>query len=377
MSISVTHVTTRAGLRAFIRLPFELYRDDPNWVPPLIADQKKTLSPSYPFFDHGKARLFLARKDGQPVGRISAQINETHLAIHQDQRGFFGWFESIEDKEVASALFDAAAGWLRTQNPALTHMRGPCQWDINGESLGVLIKDDMPGLPRALMPYNPPWYPKLYDACGLAKATDLYAYTVLSGPEPDARYRKLVEAIRRRAPEMCIRAVRTGKGYREDMETVRQLYNDAWADNWGALPLTEREMEVIAKGLKPVVNPELARIAFVGDKPAGCIVCIPDINPLLKRIKGRLFPFGWLTLLSGAKKLGEVRTILLGVSKEHRGRGLEALILDEIFNVGRSEGIARGEMSWVLETNQQMNSLAEKFGGVRYRTYRIYERMLT
>lgn len=378
-TITVRPVNGSREREAFVRLPWSLHARDPYWVPPLIGDARKTLSPTYPFFEHGSAEWFLAWRDGKPVGRITSHINRSHLAKYHDGRGFFGWFECENDVATSEALFGAGIDWLLAQKAGLTHVRGPLNWDINGENPGVLLADESePGMPVVLMAYNPPYYPTLIEAAGFSKCQDLFAYLGVNEPGVDAKQEwldKLVGAAKRRLPDLSIRRLDIKSGYQRDMETVRLLFNEAWAGNWGSLDLTRKEMDVIANGLKPIARPELTSIVTIEGKPVGCLVCIPDINPLLKRINGKLLPFGWVTFLLNLKKAKVFRTMLMGVASEYRGRGLDAVMIADVVRTGRSMGYEAAEMSWVLESNTAMNSIASRMGRL-YRRYRIYEREL-
>lgn len=369
-TLDVHPLRTASDRKSFVMLPWTIYAGDQHWVPPLLMDQKKTLKKDYPFFEHGNGELFIARRGKRIVGRISAQYDRRHLEKFNDQRGFFGWFECENDPEAAQALVNTARSWLADRALGFTHLRGPFQWNINGENTGVLVRDLIPGRPRVLMSYNPPWYPELLQSAGLTKLIDLFAY--ISTPSDIGRFLKLLDAIRRRLPSMQSRPLNMGSGYLSDMETVRVLYNSAWCENWGALDLSPNEMAVIAKGLKPIAQPQLTRICSVDGRPAGCIVCLPDINEILHGLNGRLLPLGWFKLLTGAKKLRHIRTMLMGVAPEFRGRGLEAVLIGEIIEDGLRMGCESSELSWILETNAPMLSLANKAGKLS-RTYRVYE----
>lgn len=378
-NVTVRPVLTSRDREAFLRLPWKLHSRDQDWVPPLLGDARKTLSPDYPFFDHGSAQWLLAFRGSDPVGRLTAHINRAHLEKYGDGRGFFGWFECEDSAATAEALFGAGIDWLLEQKAGLTHIRGPLNWDINGECPGILIHGESePGLPVVLMAHSPAHYQRLVESAGFTKAMDLLAYISEDGPDVDEkleRLGKLASAARRRLPDLSFRHLDTGSGYARDMEIVRGLFNSAWAENWGSLDLSPREMDIIARGLKPVARPELTSVVTVGGVPAGCLVCIPDINPILRKINGKLLPFGWLTFLLRLGKIKTFRTMLMGVSAEFRGRGLDAIMVAEVIKDARLAGFNRAELSWVLETNQAMNSIASKLGRV-YRRYRIYEREL-
>ena len=374
--VHVVEASKGKRFKQFMRVGRSIHAGDLAWVPPLEMDLAKTLRSTYPFFDAGIGERFLALRDGKPVGRISAQVNFAHLDKYQDGRGFFGWFESIDDQSVVDALVARAATWLRDQERDLTHVRGPFNWSINGECPGVLVKNERPGPPSMLMAHNPCYYPERLEAAGFAKCMDLFAWWVgEERKEGELRFIKVAERLKKRLEGLTMRPVDLGKGYKADMEVVRQLYNDAWAENWGSVDIMAREMRVIADGLKMIVNPSLTRLAFLHGEPIGCIICIPDLNPTIQKIGGRLFPFGVFKILSARKDMSRLRTMILGVKRDHRKRGIEALLVSEIIRDGRAQGCKGCELSWVLESNDAMNSLAAGFA-TQDRSYRVYEKAL-
>lgn len=355
-----------------MRLPWSIYAGDRNWVPPLLMDLKKTLSPTSAFFEHGEGQLFLAMQGGSPVGRISAQINHLHNEKYSERTGFFGWFECENNQHTANALFTTARDWLRQRG--MQRIRGPFNWDVNGENTGILVEDQRPGPPVLMMSYQPGWYPGLVEGAGFTKCMDIYGWMCPAGEHVGNALATIARGVERRLPGLTHRMLDLGAGYARDMRAVRSLYNDAWHDNWGSSTLTEAEMDVIASGLKPVADPRITALAELDGEPVAFVICLPDLNVLFQRMNGRLFPFGWLTLLRGVKKVKRIRTILLGVRADMRGRGLESVVLQHMIQRGLDSGVVEAELGWVLETNSNMNRLAERLGATRYRTYRIYER---
>ncbi len=366
--------------REFIELAWQVNAQDPDWVPPLRMALAKLLNKSkYPFFEHGDAQFLVAHKNGRPVGRIAAIDNRLHTERYHDGRGFFGLFECEDDQAVAAALFQAAARWL--QERKLTSVLGPFNYSINDEAPGVLV-DGFNGLPLILMSHNPRYYGRLIESAGLTKAKDLYAYLVTEAVVNTDRFNRVMNAIKRRAPEIEQREIRTdGKGLKEDVKTMLELFNNSWADNWGFLPVTPREVDAIAVDLKPILRPALTSLATVKGEAVAFAVCVPNINEVLIKIPdGRLTTAlfklgfsGFLDLLMGRSEIRGFRTMLLGVKAEYRNRGIDALMIAKIINAGWASNQKYCELSWVLEDNLPMNSVAEKVGGMRYRTYRLYE----
>ncbi len=359
--------------RDFIELAWRINSADPDWVPPLRMELAKLLDTrNYPFFRHGSAAFFVARRHGEVVGRIAAIENRLHLEHYRDKTGFFGFFECEDDLPAARALFAEAAGWLKTKG--LERVRGPFNYSINDEAPGVLV-DGFNGPPLLLMSYNPRYYGRLVENCGLAKCKDLYAYMVSQQTVEGDRFKRVMNAVARRAPKLEHREIRTDrKGFRQDVSTMLELFNAAWAGNWGFLPVTPPEVDAIVGSLSPIVNPGLTSIASLDGKPVAFMVCVPNLNEIVVNIRdGKLFPSGVFKLLAGMKKIRGFRTMLMGVIPEYRNRGIDALMIGRIIENGTRMHQLYCELSWVLEDNEPMNSLAEKVGSLRYRTYRIYE----
>jgi len=372
MAVEIFNVKTKKEMKQFIRLPWEIYKDDPNWVPPLISELKKTFNKKkFPFFEHSDAEFFLARRDGEIVGRIAAINNKNHLKIYSDSVGFFGFFESIDDQEVADALLEKAGEWVKDKG--LKRMRGPENYSQN-EECGLLIDAfDLP--PVIMMPYNPPYYQTLIESAGFEKVMDLYAYEIHGVKKIPERLEKAVEKIRKSC-DFIVRPINMKK-LDEEVERIEVVYNTAWSENWGAVPLTEKEIDDLKKNLKQVAIPDMALIAEIDGKPVGVSVAILDINEALIKINGRLFPFGIFKLLWYSRKIKCARIIIMGVLKEHRKKGIDIVFYYETFKNGLKHGINRGEMSWILENNIPMRHALEKIYGTSiYKTYRLYEKEL-
>jgi len=372
--IRVEPVVDRAGLDAFIDLPWGLYRDDPDWVPPLKRDMRTAFDPSkHPFHRHSEAQPFLALRGGEPVGRICAIRNRNHEAFHREAVGFFGFFESVDDAGVAAALLDTAREWLRERGLAV--MRGPTSFSTN-EVTGLFV-EGADGPPVVMMAYNPPYYPRLLEGYGFGKARDLYAWMVASSdpdyPGAEPEYLVRAEKIVRRRLDVRVRPIEMAR-FGEELESVRALYNAAWEDNWSFVPMTDDEFDFMAAELKPIVEPSLALFVdnAAGD-PIAFALAVPDFNYVLKRLDGKLFPFGIVKALYHRRKIETMRVLILGVLEEHRGKGIDALLYLALFRNGTELGITRAELSWILEDNQKMNQAIERMGGRVYRTYRLYD----
>jgi GNAT superfamily N-acetyltransferase len=358
-----------------MKLPWHLYRDNPNWVPPLLRLQRELLSPKHnPFFQHADVRLFLARRGGEVVGRISAQIDREHNSYHNEHTGFFGFLECTEDRIVAAALLTAAEEWLRARN--MDRVRGPFNFSINGE-LGLLVEGfDSP--PQILMPYTQPYYLDLVEGRGYAKVQDLLAWRWQSQPVPEGPAR-MVRELRSR-PEVTVRTANM-KRFDDEVRTILDLYNEAWSENWGFVPATEAEARQMSSDLKFLADPHIVPFVEIDGRPAGVALAVPNLNEVIHDLDGKLLPFGFIKLLWRLKvrrpKTG--RLLLLGIRKEYRTRryaGLAYLLCDELYQQARKRGYEWAEFSWTLEDNHLINSLITKIGCTHYKTYRIYEKAL-
>ncbi|MBC7256465.1 MAG: N-acetyltransferase [Chloroflexi bacterium] len=372
--VQIMPVSNKRELRDFIMFPFRLYRGDPNWVPPLISDRLKHFDPHHnPFFEHATAQYFRAVRDGETVGTIAAIADEMHPRIWGEPVGFFGAFEVIEDYDVAKALFDAARAWLAQKGREI--MRGPMDLNINDEC-GLLI-EGFDGPPVIMMTYNKRYYPDFLERYGFTKAKDLYAYKV-----DVASYGPNLEHI----PERVTRVARVAqeryhvtmrpinmKDFDAEVERIKGIYRRAWAKNWGAIPMTDAEFAYLAQNLKTVVDPDLTYLAFIDDQPVGCFLALPDFCQVAKHLNGRLFPIGWIKYLWYRRKITGLRVIIMGVLEEHRLKGIESLFYQEGCRVAARKGYQWAEMSWILEDNYNVIRGIEGMGGVKYRTYRLYD----
>ena len=367
----VTPASSRREMDAFIRFPLRHYRGDPNFVPHLLYERKKFFSPSNPIFHFTKVVYFLARdQKGEVVGRVTAHINERHNEHAGEKTGFFGFFECIDDQAAASALMTAAEDTLRTRGMKM--IRGPFNFSTN-EECGFLVQgfDRNPSL---MMPYTKPYYPDAMTRLGYSTAKDLLAYEYESQggiPEHLARFSRRLQERK----QIVIRPINMQR-FVEDVETIFRLYNEAWSRNWGFVPVTEDEFRATAKDLKPIVDPSVVLIAEKAGRPVGFSVTLPDYNVVLKKMNGRLFPFGFMHLLFGRRSIRRLRTLLLGVVAEHRLTGIDALLIHDTFQRALPRGYLKGEMSWILEDNMLMRRPLERMGAQVTKVYRIYEKTL-
>jgi GNAT superfamily N-acetyltransferase len=364
---------TRADRKSFVRFPWRIYPGSyPAWVPPLLSEEQKRIDPERnPFFQHGEAALFLAYANGKPVGRIAAIENRQHNEFHDDRVGFFGFFESIDDPEVAGALLDEAAAWVRGRG--LTSLRGPTNFSTN-EECGLLV-ENFEDAPYVMMTYNPPYYAALLEGWGLAKVKDLVAYEVTYADFDQERLAAIERLLNRIKLDSRIRSLDM-KRFDEEVELVRDLYNAAWERNWGFVPMTDAEVDHMAKQLKPVVDRDLVLFAEIEGEPAGFALALPDINQALRYANGRLFPFGLFRLLWHMRRINGIRILTLGLKEDFRRTGLAGRLYSEIFKRGSAKGHTRAESSWILEDNHVMRTALEKMSFRLSKTYRLYERAL-
>lgn len=368
MSLRIRPVDSPRDLARFVDLPWRLYRDDRAWVPPLKRDVKALLDRAHnPFFEHGAAQPFVAERDGRAVGRIAAIVNAAHNDFHGDRVGFFGLFECEEDREAAGALFGAAEAWVAERG--MDVLRGPMSLSTNDECGSLVEGFETP--PTVLMPHNAPHHAALYEGAGFAKAMDLLAYDV-AGVEAPERIVRAVDAVRARAGAV-IRTIDM-KRFAQEVDRIRAIYNSVWDANWGFVPMTRAEMDYTAGQLRPVVDPELVLFAEIDGRSIAFALALPDLNEALRYANGRLFPFGALAIWWHARRIRRVRVITLGIEREHRASGIDAVLYFELFARAKRRGYSGGECSWVLEDNAAMRRPIERLGGRVYKRYRVYDR---
>ncbi|MFN2476136.1 MAG: GNAT family N-acetyltransferase [Chthoniobacterales bacterium] len=374
--IEISEVTSRAERDAFIKCQWRFHKGDPAWVPPLIIERKGFLdSKKHPFFEHGAAALFLARSGGQIVGRIMASDDPNYNALHGTNVGCFGLFESIDNRDVAVALFNAAAAWLRARGR--DEVMGPIDYSTN-YMCGLLV-DGFTHPPTILTSHNPAYYSPLIESCGFTKTKDFYAWWLADRAQAVARLRQFAARLKRREVA-TIRNVDLSK-IKEESGRLREIYNKAWEKNWGFVPFTPKEFDFMTHELKPIVEADFTMIAEVGEELAGFILCVPDINVALRHANGRLtrfgLPIGLAKILYHKRRIKTVRLVALGIVAKYRRHGIaEMLVLRAIESVMIKHGYGAGECSLVLEDNVMMNRFLEAIGAERYKTYRIYSRRL-
>lgn len=374
-AVEVVPVETRRERRQFFELPWDMYRGDPNWVPPIRMVQQELLGfrpfglPRHPFFQTADIRNFLALRDGRPVGRVAAIVNHAHNKWYQEQRGFLGFFESTEDGEVAGRLFDAARDWFRGQG--IEAVRGPINPSLNYE-VGLLV-DGFDSPPWFMMTYNKPYYPRLFDEYGFRKAQDMYAFWghVDMLEEVSRRLYPLSQTVIERFNLHC-RPMNT-KRFDEEIASFLEIYNRSLVSTWGFVPMSDAEVKKQAAGMKQMIVPELTTVAEVDGKPVGTMFGLLDFNPRIKEIDGRLFPFGFLKLLRNRKGLKKVRLISTNVLPEYQSWGIGIALVARLVPDALAWGIQEAEFSWVLESNDLSFKTLKKGGAKVTKQYRVYD----
>jgi hypothetical protein len=367
MTVDVHAIELPRDAVRFCRTWWPIYVDDRHWVPPLLSERKRFLDPSRnPFFRHARVQCYIATRDGMPAGTIAATVVQREDARERDV-GFFGFFEFDEDAAVSRALFEAAAAWLRAQGMRVA--RGPYNFSPNHE-FGLRVEgwDSDPAL---LNPHNREYYARHYEALGLVGTRDWYAYWLDRAPVPD----RLAHASARfleRHPEVELRHFDLAR-WDEEIPWFWDIYNDAWEDNWGHLRLPRDEFLALAEGLKQMVDPRLSWWAFVDGDPAAASITFPDFNQVLKRMDGRLLPFGWYHWLVGRRRIDAFRIFVLGVKRRYQHLPLGVPLYVRTWEAALARGGRGADASLVLEENVRMRSALEKMGARIYQTYRIYE----
>lgn len=368
----VTLVTTKKDRKAFLEFPYRHYRDDEHWIPPLKIEQKKLIdTDKNPFYNNADIALFLAEQNGEICGRIAAIEDRRYNEHHGTATGFFGFYECIDDQAVTDLLFRVAADWMRERG--LTAMMGPANPSMMDE-IGILV-DGFEYDPSFLMPYHKRYYDRLLKGAGLEKEMDMYAYRVNQDMVSLDRIRRAEKIVYHRLPSLDIREINLRK-LDQEIQIVRRIFNEAWSDNWGFIPLTEEELSYMASDLKMILDKKFAHIAEVEGEPVAFSIALPDLNQALKKMDGTLFPTGIFKLLWHKRKIDRVRTALMGVSPAYQGKGIDALLHKEAIMNGREVGVYSSELSWVLETNTNMMRVAERLGARIEKTYRMYRREL-
>lgn len=374
--LRVEPVVDKKGLMEFIKFPFKLYRGNPNWVPPLIEERRDFLDPKKnPFFDHSRCQLYVAHRDGELVGTVAAVVNDNHNAFQEEKMGSFGFFEAANDQAVADALLGAVEDWVRAQG--MTIIRGPLNFSTNDE-IGTLVEGfDEP--PLVMMTYNPRYYPALIEGHGYSKAMDMYAYIVDLAERMQNAPSKVFHVAEKAAQKEGIRVRKLDmRHFDREVGLLKQVYNSAWERNWGFVPMTDAEIDHLASGLKPLLDPNLLLIAETADgTPVGISMALPDLHQALRWSGGgHMWPFGLLKFLWYRRRITQCRLLIMGMVEEYRGRGADAIFYVETARQALAHGYKRVECSWILESNTMMNRILERLGASRYKTYRIYEKLL-
>ncbi len=368
MSLCIETVKNQKDWESFLKLPWRIYKGNQYWVPPLLAEVREALDiKQNPFWKHAKREIFLARNRDNPVGRIVAVVDENHNEFHNEKTGFFGFFECVNDFEVAQALWDEVKKWLRIRGMEI--MRGPTSPSMNDENSFLLEGFDKP--PTVMMPYTLPYYLNLAERYGFKKAKDLYAFIKYAKDGIPPRIEKMVNRIKVRI-DIKVRPFDMKK-FERDAQFLKNIYNDAWEKNWGFVPMTDDEMNFSAKKLKQFADPELILFAEMDGRPVAVTVTIPDINQVLRRLNGRLGPIEMLKFLLYKKKITGVRSIIGGVMKKYRETGIIAVLYYETEKANLRLGYQWCELGWNLEDNDLINRFDMAIGGKLYKKYRIYE----
>lgn len=363
-----------ANVSRFLEVSYRIYRDDPHWVAPLLMDLKKVFTKVNPMFEHARMQLWVARQDGQDVGRIAGIIDDSYNRSNQTPAAFFGFFESVNDAAVSRRLFAAVFDWAVQQG--MKCILGPMNPTTNDEC-GLLV-DGFDSPPVFMMTYNPRYYLSLIEAESFRKAKDLLAFMIDLAKIPMDRLTRIGKKVKERNAGMSFRPIRR-KTLKQDIAAIKEVYNAAWQDNWGFVPMTDGEVDFMAERLKPLLMEGLIWLAEVGPEPVAFLLAMPDYNIALKPLRGRLLTpriFGFIPYLLGWKRPFRTRVLTLGVKEKFRSKGLESALLIEGLRVGFEAGVRESEASWILEDNVMMCRMLEAIGGHVYKRYRIYERDL-
>jgi GNAT superfamily N-acetyltransferase len=380
VTIKPIELSNKTDIETFLSIPWKIYiqngKKDPNWVPPFLDDQRSLLDPKKnPFHEHAKIQLFIAfNEKNEPAGRIGASVDDNFVNFHNEKIGFFGWYESINDLEVAKALYNSAAAFIKSHG--MTAMRGPASFTSNDDYFGFLLEGfDSPA--RIAMTYNPPYYLELAEKSGNVKAKDLYAWYLSAEIPLPERIVKIAERTMKRE-KITVRPLDM-KNFERDTNIVRELYNKIWEKNWGFVPLTEAEFQYQAKKLKDIIWADFIHIAEVDGKAIGFNLVVKDVNQALIKMDGELFkwsdPFALIKFLFC--KFDDTREMAMGVHPDYRKKGLEAILYLEALKTGKKRKVKGGELSWTLEDNVGINNGIEAMGGKIIKKYRVYEKALS
>jgi len=374
-SIEIREVDGKKALKVFIKVPWSIYKDDPNWIPPLLIERKEAFSSKHPYFKHAKWQAWIAYQDDKPVGRICAQIDELHQQRYNNKTGFFGLIEAPDNHEVFSVLFETAENWLREKG--MQHIVGPFNLGINQE-IGILT-DGFDTPPCVMTSHSPRYYGAAIEACGYQPAQELLAYELsINSYTTPAIMQDLIDRTEDR-----IRVVQLNRKTMEaDFEVMRDIFNDAWQDNWNFVPFTREEFAAVGKEMLTVVPDNFLQIAEIDGEPAAFVAMLPDINNAIADLNGRLLPFGWAKLLWRLKVRFPKRNriALMGVRKKYQntifGPAMAFMVVESVIIPGISRGSETCELSWILEQNKPTRNMIEKFGGKITKRYHMYDKKL-
>jgi len=370
-AIRIETVKTRKDFNLYRDFSRKVYKNDPNWVPPLNMDFKEKLDRTKnPFFEHADRELFLAYRDGQVVGRVLGIVDDNHNKFHNEKIVFFGQYESFNEPEVTKALLDAVAAWGRERG--MTVLRGPVNLSLNDECAMLLEGFDSP--PAVMMPYNPSYYNDLMGTYGLVKAKDLYAFFMTRDHQASSNVQAIVDKVLKETT-ITVRTFNMKK-WHEESEKVKYVYNNAWERNWGFVPWTEHEMDHMVKTLKMLADRRLIVIGEDKGKPIGFGFGFPNYNEVLAKINGRMTPLSFLKFLYYKKRIKGMRVLVFGILKEYRNTGVSYLLYSKLDRSGIDSGYQWGETSWQLEDNDAVNKFVASVGGRVYKKYRIYDKKL-
>ena len=373
METTIRPLSGRSDLIKFIKSEWNFYRDSKYWVPPLIMDRVKTLDTrKNPFFKHSIMQLFFAEQGNKVVGRIAVIINDNHNKTHNDRVGFFGFFESINDQEVANKLFDVAAQWIADRG--MDTLRGPLNPSMN-DVPGMLTKG-FDSLPQIMMPYNQEYHIKLYENYGFEKAMDLYAYHLSQEKYLTDKLSRIQKIVRKRY-DVTLRNINLKDKiqFKKDIQTIKDIYNSAWQPNWGFVKWTDEEFDYLADDLKQMADPKYAIIVESKGKPAGFVFAMPNLNQIIHYNRsGRLLPFLW-HYFTKRKRMDWLRILAMGITPEFQQKGIDSVLYYEIGTRGVSNGLVNGEGSWILESNTMINrTMDQVLNAERYKEYRIWDK---
>jgi hypothetical protein len=375
MSVEIREIPIGGKLKDFLNVVDPIYRDDPNYVRPLNFEVGQRLSKKNPFFEHGEGTAFVAYRLGWPVGRITAQIDKSHLERYKDDVGFFGFLDTVDDPEVAKALIDAASDWLKDRG--MKRIRGPLSLNIN-EEMGCLI-DGFDTPPMIMMPHHRPYQGGLIEKAGLEKLKDVYAWRYTIG-DVSKRAQRAHDDVAK-IQELKLRNV-DKKHIERDVRIIMDVFNDAWSDNWGFVPLSEAELSKMAEDMKLILVPELTYIAEIDGEAIAVALALPNLNEMTQDFGGRLTPVNVGKLLYRLKVKGPTtaRLVILGIRRKLRGvkkyAGLSTFLYTKMHRAAERVGVRWGELSWTLEDNAPVNVGIKLMGGKIYKTYRLYEKEL-